>query len=74
MSKKINIEIKEHGSVLRTEGMIGFNDYTVAFQLLLNCFLKRMESARDKEFLNKLFKDLISETLENIEEDINMFS
>ena len=74
MDKKINIQIKEHGSVLRTEGMIGFNDYTVAFQILLNCFLKRMESARDKEFLNKLFKDLINETLEDIEEDINMFS
>lgn len=74
MSKKINIEIKEHGSVLRTEGMIEFNDYTVAFQLLMHCFLKRIESARDKDFLNKLFNDLISETLEDIEEDINMFS
>lgn len=74
MSKKINIEIKEHGSVLRTEGMIGFNDYSVSFQLLLNCFLKRIESARDRQFLNKFFKDLISETLEDIEEDINMFS
>ena len=74
MDKKINIQIKEHGSVLRTEGMIGFNDYTVAFQLLLNCFLKRMESARDKEFLNKLFNDLIKISLEDIEEDESRFN
>lgn len=74
MDKKINIQIKEHGSVLRTEGMIGFNEYMDCFKLLLCSFLKKFESARDKDFLNKLFNDLIKTSLEDIKEDESRFN
>lgn len=44
------------------------------FKLLLCSFLKKFESARDKDFLNKLFNDLIKTFLEDIKEDESRFN